>query len=919
VRTRPDGDGYYLTFTDRDCQLHKVLYGISTTEANPLARAAWKPDSAWHVLRLEARANRITARVDDRVLFEVKDDAALNLPSLRSGGITLAARKAPQTQGRTVIRFRELRVEMLGTPTAPCNPVGAGEAATLFAEFSKSPDPVKALALARQGPAGTLCLIRGLEAGGRAGQLCAWALWQHPQPKAAAALRTLLWQADQVAGYWAAKALGQIDRPENVQALAALLPDERLGFWELCTGGVGRITDVQGRTGRESAPAQDWMPNLRVAYAAMESLGELGGEQATQTLLRALDNDQYLIRFGAARGLGRMWQKSRPGGRGGVPSAARGREIKARLAAARDVDPILIVRLAAQQALAIMELETAAGTPSLTTVSPVWTPKSYGRATGIVSAAALPASIAFIKTANRSAANLGFRDSYYFPLTPKYHSGENLYTLTPPAPGGTLRNLTQLTHGEVQGPEVSFDGRKLLFAMRRDKEHDGFHIFEANLDGTGLRQLTAGNCNDVDPCCLPDGRVAFCSDRAGYQEYYHQERSRVICVMNGDGRGIEQITFNPNQDYEPLALRDGRLLYGSYRFYAQDGSEGPLAGEWMGLARIETVLRSANPDGSADQLFYGSMRGRFYAPLRPMPFSDQRAGWHARGYHVGVSISQPRELADGRLVCVSPAGLTLVDPARVPVDCEMPVYPEVVNLAGGERVYIHAYDDLNPVGRYTSPYPLTNDWILVSHAPWHDLRGNGYGLYLMNLATRELRLIYDDPQMSDVDPIPLQPQPEPMARESTLVRGGQTGLIYCNSVHRSDLPYDHKAAKYVRILEGVLMGQSIAANAAFRTRLLGAAPLHPDGSFYVEVPADTPVRFELLDEAGRMLVHETEFNYVRPGETKGCMGCHEPRQHASANQRPMALSHAPVSATRQSGDLIYMGKPNRPYNGIYRE
>ena len=129
-----------------------------------------------------------------------------------------------------------------------------------------------------------------------------------------------------------------------------------------------------------------------------------------------------------------------------------------------------------------------------------------------------------------------------------------------------------------------------------------------------MRQITDGNCNDVDPCYLPDGRIAFCSDRAGYQEYYHQERSRVIYVMNADGTGIEQITFNPNQDYEPLVLRDGRVLYGSYRFYAQDGSEGPLRGEWMGLARIETVLRAANPDGSADNSFYGSMRGSFYSP-----------------------------------------------------------------------------------------------------------------------------------------------------------------------------------------------------------------------------------------------------------------------------------------------------------------
>ena len=149
-------------------------------------------------------------------------------------------------------------------------------------------------------------------------------------------------------------------------------------------------------------------------------------------------------------------------------------------------------------------------------------------------------------------------------------------------------------------------------------------------------------------------------------------------------------------------------------------------------------------------------------------------------------------------------------------------------------------------------------------------------------------------------------------------RGTESGLIYCNSIFNSDLPYDHAQAKYVRVLEGVLMGQSIAANAAFRTRALATVPVHPDGSFYVEVPADTPIRFELLDADGRMLVHETEFNYVRGGETKGCVGCHEPRKSSVANRRPEAMDHPPSPALRQRGDLIYFGLPSRPYNEVYR-
>lgn len=787
----------------------------------------------------------------------------------------------------------------------------AADEAAIYKQLSATKDPAQALALAQAGGDAVPLLAQGLERKDRVAALCAWALTQHPQPGTAPALRARLLQVDQVAGYFAARALGRLPSAENVAALAALLPDEANGFWELSSAGAGRLRDAwdsQGRRYHEPAPVK--MANLRVAYAAMESLGQIGGPEAARTLLRALTNDQYLIRYGAARGLGRM----------------RHQDAGKLLVEMAKSDPVLLVRRAAGQALEVMrDQERTSGVDILNT-SPVWSPSGLPSKTR----PERPASIAFIKTKHRSDATLGFRDSYFFPKTPRYHSGENLYTLTPPRPDGTLKNLTQLTNGEVQGPEVSFDGGKILFSMRRDKSSDGFHLFEISTDGAGLRQLTSGNCNDADPCYLPDGRIAFCSDRAGWQEYYHQERSRVLYVMNSDGSGVEQITFNPNQDYEPFTLYDGRISYSSYRFYAQDGSEGPMRGEWMGLARIETTLRTCNPDGSADQLFYGAMRGSFYVPMRPMPFGDQFAGWHKRGHHVGVSVSQQKEMPDGKILCTTPAGLTLVDPALAPLDCELPFYPEVVNLAGGEEVYIHSYDDMNPVGRYTTPYPAGAGWAWVSHAPWHDLRVNGYGLYLMNLATRELELIYDDPQMSDVDPVPLAPHPAPLSRSSTLKAlalstlagdgtSALTGRIFCNSVFHTDLPFDKSAVRSVRILEGVQMGESIAANAAFRTRILGTTPIHPDGSFNVEVPANVPLRFELLDEDGRMLVHETEFNSVRPGETKGCIGCHENRRKASPNFRPLALDHPPAPALRQGGDLIYMGQKLRPYNHVYRD
>jgi len=59
---------------------------------------------------------------------------------------------------------------------------------------------------------------------------------------------------------------------------------------------------------------------------------------------------------------------------------------------------------------------------------------------------------------------------------------------------------------------------------------------------------------------------------------------------------------------------------------------------------------------------------------------------------------------------------------------------------------------------------------------------------------------------------------------------------------------------------------------------LGTVPLAADGSFAVEVPADTPIAFQAVDGEGRSELNEMSWIFVRPGETRGCVGCHQPRQ-----------------------------------------
>ena len=60
--------------------------------------------------------------------------------------------------------------------------------------------------------------------------------------------------------------------------------------------------------------------------------------------------------------------------------------------------------------------------------------------------------------------------------------------------------------------------------------------------------------------------------------------------------------------------------------------------------------------------------------------------------------------------------------------------------------------------------------------------------------------------------------------------------------------------------------------------MLGTVPVEPDGSAYFAVPADRFVYFQLLDEKGMMVQSMRSGTIVRPGETAGCVGCHEERR-----------------------------------------
>jgi len=491
--------------------------------------------------------------------------------------------------------------------------------------------------------------------------------------------------------------------------------------------------------------------------------------------------------------------------------------------------------------------------------------------------------------------------------------GRNLYTLIPAGPDGTLRRITHLTDGEVFDPEPSYDGSRILFAMRRDGE-DWFNLYEIGADGTDPVQLTDGPFNDVSGVYLPDGRIVFVSDRAGYLEEYHEERTETLWIMGADGTGIEQLTFNPGTVFDPTVLADGRILFSLWDTFMLNLPPAD---------KHETYLMTIRPDGTEEGHFFGA---------REHPFFN-------RERHSGVALTQSGQMPGGTILVQSEMGPSILDVRRGldARDALWPIFPCTTSIQlGGATHRVH----LSPTGSRTTPYPLSDGRILLAAT----LPGaRDLGIYLADPTTRQMELVFNDPRSAEFDPRPIlaeRTRPAVLPPKGRFVHRDPKASRLAHPVavtprarfvvaagRRSDDPDREKTlarARYFQVVEALHTAVTSSSHTNLATRILGVVPIRADGSVYFEAPADTPLFLEPVDAAGRRLEFDwrhpetsvpvgskqilTEMTYItaQAGETKACHGCHAPvHESVDPDTLATALARRPVRVERDLTDLIY--------------
>ncbi len=543
-----------------------------------------------------------------------------------------------------------------------------------------------------------------------------------------------------------------------------------------------------------------------------------------------------------------------------------------------------------------------------------------------------------------------------------FNIGADLFVRDRASPSAIERNITaEVTQGlgAVQDVEFSFDGSRVVFAMRaqfienaNEEDQPTWNIWEYNLEQDLLRRIivsdiTAEAGHDMGPHYLPDGRIIFSSTRQrqakailldeGKPQFAAEDENRnepafQLHVMNDDGSGIRQVTFNQSHDQDPSVLSDGRVVFS----------------RWDNMGSRNAIhLYRMNPDGTELELLYG-------------------ANSHDTGTgNATVQFLQAREMPDGRIIVelrpfvTSDLGgdITFIDTPNY-VENTQAVAANIGVLAGPAQSTavindVRTNGEISPGGKFGSVFPLWDgtDRMFVT---WSQCRLVEDDVIvpctadrLANPAAQEADPLFgiwiydrtDDTQLPVVpaeegilftDIVAAQPRNNPPVivdkaltgeLDPELVTEG-VGLLNIRSVYDIDgvdtavpdietladpaqTTAAQRPARFLRVVKAVglpdrdvldFAGSAFGRSAAQGMReIIGYAPVEPDGSVIVKVPANVALAISVLDENGRRITpRHQNWLQVRPGEVLKCNGCHDPN---------IGLSHG----RRDAFDSVYQG------------
>ncbi len=491
--------------------------------------------------------------------------------------------------------------------------------------------------------------------------------------------------------------------------------------------------------------------------------------------------------------------------------------------------------------------------------------------------------------------------------------GGNLCILSPVTPDGKVTEIApQLAGGLFGRFDLSFDAKRVVFAYKKAADQ-GYRIYEINIDGTGLRQLTFDapeeaelmahygerfRYEDCDPCYLPDGKIMFASTRSQRRVFCFGSTVTSLYAMDADGKNMRCLSGGPVNEMSPTVMDDGRVIYTRWEYVDK------------GFGNVQS-LWSMNPDGSGSAHVYKNDVILPAGMINARSIPDSQRIVTVAAPHCGLSVG-PIVLVDNRLNRRTAEGMTNITPELG--------FPGMSPHRSGRTF-----------GYFKEPYPLSEKFFLVAHNPrGSDHEPTGYGIYVLDKWGNRAEL-YRDPEISCFQPTPLRPRHRPAeivsasTRDETLTETNEKkpATLFMQDVYRGLPGVERGAVKYLRVMEAIgvswddgwrssqqgdgagLQASAVSLRADVNIKKIhGVATVHEDGSAHFRVPAEKNLFFQALDENYMEVQRMRTFVNLMPGERRSCIGCHEHRKWAPESRlaNPLAMRHPAEALTPQPGD-----------------
>ncbi|MDO5581665.1 MAG: SUMF1/EgtB/PvdO family nonheme iron enzyme [Planctomycetia bacterium] len=450
-----------------------------------------------------------------------------------------------------------------------------------------------------------------------------------------------------------------------------------------------------------------------------------------------------------------------------------------------------------------------------------------------------------------------------------------------------LKEIVKAPHDSFIGDiSLHWDGNKCLVTALSDKKT--WQIFECNLENGALKQITpdmGGDVNNVEGCYVPDGATIFISSASmmGVPCIGGSDVVGNIYRLEKDGKTVRQLTFEQDQDWCPVLLENGRILY--------------LRWEYVDITHyFSRIMMTMNPDGTNQVEHYGSgsfwPNSMFYA--RPIPGQSSKFVAIVSGHH-GIQRS-------GELVIFDP---TKGRREETGVVQRIPDYGKKVEPIIADQLVRDSWP------QFLFPWPISDDLFLVSAK----IRPNdAWALYLVDIFDNMIKL-REEPGYTLLEGQPLIEQETPQTIPDRTTPNAKEANVFITDLYFGQgLPNVPKGTvKKLRVYAVSYGYRGIGGHDVFgiescwdARRLIGEVPVFPDGSARFNIPSNTPLVLQPLDDQGAAVQGMRSWFVGMPGENVSCIGCHEDQNSVSPVKSTMAQKAQPANISNFYG-------PERPF------